>query len=85
MIVESLGNVTFVNGLMRVQTLGVNPAGKMSETGTIEIPGNKIGEVINLLKHRCFKVFLIKLTQPIKMNLKPKRIKIHQRRKEIII
>ena len=49
MIVESLGNVTFVNGLMRVQTLGVNPAGKMSETGTIEIPGNKIGEVINLL------------------------------------
>jgi len=49
MIVEGLGNVTFVNGVMRVQTLGVNPAGAMSETGTIEIPGNKIGEVINLL------------------------------------
>ena len=80
MIVESLGNVTFVNGLMRVQTLGVNPAGKMSETGTIEIPGNKIGEVINywLLP---LKVFLIKLTQPIKMNRK-KRINSSKKKKK---
>ena len=49
MIIEGLGNVTFVNGILRIQTLAVNPAGNVSETGTIEIPGNKIGEVINLL------------------------------------
>ena len=49
MIIEGIGSVTFVNGILRIQTLAVNPAGKISETGTIEIPGNKIGEVINLL------------------------------------
>ena len=49
MIIEGLGNVTFVNGILRIQTLAVDPAGNVSETGNIEIPGNKIGEVINLL------------------------------------
>ena len=39
--------------------LAVNPAGKISETGTIEIPGNKIGEVLTLAS--AVKVLMIKL------------------------
>ena len=49
MLVEGLGNVTFVNGLLRIQALTVNTDGKLSESGTIEIPGNRVGEVINAL------------------------------------
>ena len=47
MIVEGLGSVTFVNGILRVQLTATNPAGQIQETGTIEIPANKINEVIN--------------------------------------
>ena len=46
MIVEGLGSVTFINGILRVQTLGINPLGQVAETGTLEIPGNKVGDVI---------------------------------------
>ena len=49
MLVEGLGNITFVNGLLRIQALTVNTDGKLSESGTIEIPGNRVGEVINAL------------------------------------
>ena len=49
MIIETLGQVTFVNGILRVQALGVAPSGEVVETGTIEIPGNKVGDIINLL------------------------------------
>ena len=49
MIIEGLGSVSFVNGLIRVSNTGVNPAGKMSETGSIEIPGNKVGDLITSL------------------------------------
>lgn len=49
MLVEGLGNVTFVNGLLRIQALTVNTDGKLSESGTIEIPGNRVGEIINAL------------------------------------
>jgi len=46
MIIEGLGNVSFVNGLLRIQTLAVGPDGKISESGSIEIPGNKVGDLI---------------------------------------
>lgn len=49
MLVEGLGNITFVNGLLRIQALTVNTDGKLSESGTIEIPGNRVGEIINAL------------------------------------
>tara|TARA_X000000368_G_C23042252_1_gene717508 strand:+ start:556 stop:807 length:252 start_codon:yes stop_codon:yes gene_type:complete len=49
MIIETLGQVTFVNGILRVQALGVAPSGEAVETGTLEIPGNKVGDIINLL------------------------------------
>ena len=49
MLVEGLGNITFVNGLLRIQALTVNTDGKLSESGTIEIPGNRVGEIISAL------------------------------------
>ena len=49
MIIEGLGNVSFVNGLLRIQTLAVGPDGKINETGSIEIPGNKVGDLITSL------------------------------------
>jgi hypothetical protein len=49
MIIEGLGNVSFVNGLLRIQTLAVGPDGKISESGSIEIPGNKVGDLITSL------------------------------------
>ncbi len=47
MIVEGLGNVTFVNGILRVETLMVKSDGTVTPSGSIEIPGNMTGEVIN--------------------------------------
>ena len=47
MIIEGIGTVSFVNGLLKVQTVGVNSAGEVYETGQIEIPGGRVGEVIN--------------------------------------
>lgn len=47
MIVEGLGNVTFVNGILRVETLMVKSDGSVIPSGSIEIPGNMTGEVIN--------------------------------------
>ena len=47
MLIEGLGNVSFINGILRVQTLKVNSEGKVQESGVIEIPGNKVGDVIN--------------------------------------
>ena len=49
MLVEGLGNITFVNGILRLQALTVNTDGKLSESGKIEIPGNRVGEIINAL------------------------------------
>jgi hypothetical protein len=49
MIIEGLGQVSFINGVLRVQTMRVGPSGKMEESGTIELPGNVVGDVINLL------------------------------------
>ncbi len=47
MIVEGLGSVTFVNGILRVETLMVKSDGTVIPSGSIEIPGNMTGEVIN--------------------------------------
>ena len=46
MIVEGLGSVTFVNGILRVQLTAIDPDGKIRETGIMEIPGGKVGDVI---------------------------------------
>ena len=47
MLVEGIGKVTFVNGVLRVQTISINASGEQAESGTIEIPANSIGDVIN--------------------------------------
>lgn len=47
MIVEGLGSVTFVNGILRVETLMVKSDGTVVPSGSIEIPGNMTGEVIS--------------------------------------
>ncbi|MEC7890282.1 MAG: hypothetical protein VX775_00775 [Pseudomonadota bacterium] len=49
MLIEGLGSVTFVNGILRVQTIAVAANGEATETGNLEIPGNKVGDVINAL------------------------------------
>ena len=47
MLVEGLGNVTFVNGILRIETLMVKGDGTVVPSGSIEIPGNMTGEIIN--------------------------------------
>lgn len=46
MIVEGLGSVTFVNGVLRVQLTAINAEGNIKEATTLEIPGPKVGEII---------------------------------------
>ena len=47
MLIEGIGTVSFVNGLLKIQTVAVNAAGEVKETGQIEIPGSRVAEVIN--------------------------------------
>ena len=47
MLVEGIGKVTFVNGVLRVQTVSINASGEQVESGSIEVPGSSIGDVIN--------------------------------------
>ena len=47
MLVEGLGSVTLVNGLLRVQLLATDPTGNAKETGSLEIPANRVVEVVN--------------------------------------
>ena len=49
MIIEGLGKVSFVNGIFKVQTVAINASGDAVETGQLEIPGIRVGEVINAL------------------------------------
>lgn len=47
MLIENLGHVTFVNGILRVQCTSVDPEGKIRESGVIEIPGGSVNAVLN--------------------------------------
>ena len=47
MIIEGLGSVTYVNGILRVQCVSVNPKGEYTNSGTLEIPGANVNEVLN--------------------------------------
>ncbi len=49
MLVENLGHVTFVNGILRVQCTQVDPEGKLRESGILEIPGGNVNGVLNAL------------------------------------
>ena len=47
MLIENLGNVTFVNGILRVQCTSVDPEGKIRDAGILEIPGASVSVIIN--------------------------------------
>jgi len=47
MLVEGLGKVTFVNGILRVQCLEVDASGSDKESGSIEIPSGSLAAVLN--------------------------------------
>ena len=47
MLIEGLANVTFVNGIMRVQCTSVDPSGKEVNSGVLEIPGASVNKIIN--------------------------------------
>jgi|TARA_B110000444_G_scaffold65045_1_gene60904 hypothetical protein len=47
MLIESLGNVTFVNGILRVQCNSVDTDGKIKESGVIQIPAGSLNDVLN--------------------------------------
>tara|TARA_B100001250_G_C19782064_1_gene782299 strand:- start:923 stop:1201 length:279 start_codon:yes stop_codon:yes gene_type:complete len=47
MLVENLGHVTFVNGILRVQCISIDPEGKTRESGIIEIPGANVNAILN--------------------------------------
>mgnify|MGYP001187057612 CR=1 FL=1 len=47
MLIEGLGNVTFVNGILRVECLSIDPAGKDAPSGTLEIPAGSLNKVLN--------------------------------------
>ena len=49
MLVEGLGSVTFLNGILRIETVEVRSDGQLTKTGQIEIPGNVVGGVIDQL------------------------------------
>ncbi len=46
MLVEGLGSITFVNGVLRVQLTSINAEGKFVDAGSLEIPGAKVGDII---------------------------------------
>ena len=46
MTVDGLGSITFVNGVLRVQLTTINGEGKTVEAGSIEIPGARVGDII---------------------------------------
>ena len=75
MLVEGVGKVTFVNGILRLETMQINAGGELEGNGCIEIPGNRVGPVIDLIANatkqiseklpfafKCMKCFLIHLS-----------------------
>ena len=46
MLVENLGAVTLVNGLLRIETLKVEPNGEQTNSGEILIPANLVGPIL---------------------------------------
>ncbi len=49
MLVEGIGKITIVNGLLRVGITSVGSDGEVKEIGDLQIPANSIEGVINAL------------------------------------
>jgi len=48
-VVDRIANVAFVNGMLRVESIAMNAAGQEKPSGTLLIPGNVVGRVIQSL------------------------------------
>ena len=82
MIVEGL-EVTFVNGILRVETLMVKSDGTVIPSGSIEIPGNMTGEVINgLVKAPGIVDKSMKIMTQVNIKEDTKKIKANPRKKK---
>ncbi len=49
MLIEGIGKITIVNGLLRVGITSVGSDGEVKEIGDLQIPANSIEGVINAL------------------------------------
>ena len=47
MLIEGLSNITFVNGILRVECTSIDPSGKQTTSGTLEIPGANVNGILN--------------------------------------
>jgi hypothetical protein len=47
MLIEGLSNITFVNGILRVECTSIDPSGKETTSGTLEIPGANVNNILN--------------------------------------
>mgnify|MGYP001213659183 CR=1 FL=1 len=47
MLIEGLSNITFVNGILRVQCTSIDPNGNETNSGTLEIPGANVNNILN--------------------------------------
>jgi len=47
MLVENLGAATLVNGILRIETLKVQPSGEQVNSGEIHIPANLVGPILD--------------------------------------
>ena len=66
MLVEGLGTVSFVNGLLKIQTMSVNSSGIEEQSGEIVIPGNRVGAILNGLSQSASGI-----DEKLKKNLEP--------------
>lgn len=49
MIIDNIGKTTLVNGIVRIQTLKVQPGGEQINSGELEIPANIAGPILDAI------------------------------------
>jgi len=49
MLVENIGAVTLINGVLRIETLKVKPGGDQEKSGELEIPANLVGPILDAM------------------------------------
>lgn len=49
MIIERISTASFSNGLLKIQAQSMDASGNWKDSGTVEIPGSIVGDVITQL------------------------------------
>lgn len=49
MLIENIGSVTLVNGIVRIETQEVLAGGEVAKSGEIHIPANIIGTILEAM------------------------------------